>query len=75
VEPSGERTLWKDLPSWFLIGGEDHIIPAALQRYMAERARAQRTIAVEGASHAALVSHTGVVAELILDAVPVSAAA
>ena len=42
VEPSGERPLWKDVPSWFLIGEEDRIIPAALQRFMAERAGAQR---------------------------------
>ena len=33
--------LWKDVPSWFLIGEEDRIIPAALQRFMAERADAQ----------------------------------
>src|SRR4051812_34287991 len=50
VEPSGDRPLWKHVPSWFLIGEEDHIIPAALQRYMAERARAQRTTALERAS-------------------------
>jgi pimeloyl-ACP methyl ester carboxylesterase len=68
VEPSGERPLWKRVPSWFLIGEEDRIIPAALQRYMAERARAQRTVPVEGASHAAAVSQPGAVAELILEA-------
>jgi pimeloyl-ACP methyl ester carboxylesterase len=68
VEPSGERPLWTRVPSWFLIGEEDRIIPAALQRYMAERARAQRTVAVEGASHAAAVSQPGAVAELILEA-------
>ena len=38
VEPSGERPLWKDVPSWFVIGEEDRNIPAALQHYMAERA-------------------------------------
>jgi pimeloyl-ACP methyl ester carboxylesterase len=27
VEPSGERPLWKHVPSWFLIGEEDRIIP------------------------------------------------
>jgi pimeloyl-ACP methyl ester carboxylesterase len=55
TEPSGEP-LWKHVPSWFLIGEQDHIIPATLQRYMAERANAQRTTAIEGASHAILVS-------------------
>ena len=44
VEPSGERPLWEELPSWFLIGTEDRIIPPALQRYMAHRpARAPRS--------------------------------
>jgi hypothetical protein len=32
------------VPSWFLVGEEDRIILAALQRYMAERAHAQRTV-------------------------------
>ena len=27
VEPSGQRPLWKHVPSWFLIGEEDRIIP------------------------------------------------
>jgi pimeloyl-ACP methyl ester carboxylesterase len=36
-EPSGERSLWSEVPSWFLIGEEDRNIPAALQHYMAER--------------------------------------
>src|SRR4051812_16976768 len=68
VEPSGERPLWKNVPSWFLIGEEDHIIPAALQRYMAERARAHRTVEVPGASHVALVSHPKATAHMILEA-------
>jgi pimeloyl-ACP methyl ester carboxylesterase len=68
VEPSGEHPLWKDVPSWFLIGEEDRIIPAALQRFEAERAGARRTVQIAGASHAAAVSHPGAVAELILEA-------
>ena len=47
TEPSGDP-LWKDVPSWFLIGEEDRIIPAELQRYMAERAHARRTVADRG---------------------------
>jgi pimeloyl-ACP methyl ester carboxylesterase len=68
TEPSGERPLWKDVPSWFLIGEEDRIIPAQLQRYMAERARSQRTVAVEGASHAVAVSHPDATVHPILEA-------
>src|ERR671924_545271 len=36
TEPSGERPLWREVPSWFVIGEEDRNIPAALQHYMAE---------------------------------------
>jgi pimeloyl-ACP methyl ester carboxylesterase len=75
VEPSGERPLWKRVPSWFLIGEEDRIIPAALQRYMAERARAERTIAVEGASHAIAVSRPDATVHPILEAAAMRAAA
>ncbi len=76
VEPSGERPLWKELPSWFLIGGQDRIIPAALQHFMAHRAGARRTVELPTASHAAAVSHPDATARLILDAAaPLRAAA
>jgi pimeloyl-ACP methyl ester carboxylesterase len=68
VEPSGERPLWKHVPSWFLIGEEDRIIPAALQHYMARRAQARRTIEIPGASHAVTVAHPDATAHLILEA-------
>jgi pimeloyl-ACP methyl ester carboxylesterase len=69
VEPSGERPLWKDVPSWFLIGGEDRIIPAALQRFMAERAGARRVVEIPDGSHAVAVSHPEQTAQLVLEAV------
>ena len=75
VEPSGERPLWKELPSCFVIGKDDHIIPPAVQRYMAERAGARRTLEIAGASHAAMVSRPDAVAELILEIAGVPAAA
>ena len=68
TEASGDSPLWKHVPSWFLIGEEDRIIPAELQRYMAERARAERTIAIEGASHAISVSRPDATAHPILEA-------
>src|SRR3954454_24481806 len=68
TEPSGNRPLWKDVPSWFLIGEEDRIIPPDLQRYMAERARAERTVAIEGASHAMPVSRPDATVHPILEA-------
>jgi pimeloyl-ACP methyl ester carboxylesterase len=75
-EPSGERPLWKELPSWFLIGGQDRNIPAALQHFMAHRAEARRTVELPTASHAVPVSHPDATAHLILEAAaPLRAAA
>src|SRR5262249_18752948 len=68
VEPSGAHSLWKDVPSFFLIGELDRIIPASLQHYEAERARARRTLEIPGASHSAAVSHPAAVAGLIREA-------
>ena len=75
VEPSGERPLWKELPSWFVFGEEDRNIPKALQHFMAERAHARRTIEIPGASHAVSVAHPGTTAGLILEAAALHAAA
>jgi pimeloyl-ACP methyl ester carboxylesterase len=75
VAPSGERPLWRELPSWFAIGEEDHIIPPELQHFMAERAGARRTVEIPGASHAALVSQPQATTDLILEAAAVLAAA
>ena len=75
TEPSGDHPAWKDAPSWFLIGEQDHIIPAELQRYMAKRAGARRTIEVPGASHAITVSQPEATARLILEAASVPVAA
>jgi pimeloyl-ACP methyl ester carboxylesterase len=75
TEPSGEQPLWKHVPSRFLIGEDDHIIPAALQRYMAERAGAHRTLEIPGSSHAITVSHPEAVAHQIVEAAAVHAAA
>ena len=68
VEPSGEHSLWKEAPSWFLVGEDDRVIPPALQHYMAERAEAQQTVEVPGASHAVAISHPVETAHLILEA-------
>jgi pimeloyl-ACP methyl ester carboxylesterase len=75
TEPSGDNPLWKDLPAWFMIGEEDHVIPADLQRYEAKRAGAKRVLEIPGASHASLVSHPAAVAGLIAEAARVHAVA
>ena len=74
VEPSGERPLWSDVPSWFLIGEEGLIIPL-LQHIMADRAGARRTIEIAGASHAAAVSNPDATLSLILQVAALNVAA
>jgi pimeloyl-ACP methyl ester carboxylesterase len=69
-EPSGDTPLWKELPSWFLVGGRDKNIPAALQRFMAERADAHRAMELPYASHAIPVSAPDTARDLILRAAP-----
>jgi pimeloyl-ACP methyl ester carboxylesterase len=67
--------MWRELPSWFLIGEEDRNIPAALQRFMAERAGARCTLEIPGASHALALSQPQATADLILEAAALPAAA
>ena len=51
------------------------IVPAVLQRHMAERARAQRTVAVEGAAQAIAVSRPDATVHPILEAAELRVAA
>ena len=68
VEPSGERPLWQELPSWFVFGELDRNIPAQLEHFMADRAHARRTTEIPGASHAVSVAHPKATAHLVLEA-------
>ena len=63
------------MPSWFVIGEGDRIIPPELQRFMAQRAHSQRTVSIEGASHALPVSRPDAVVQLVLEASRVPTAA
>jgi pimeloyl-ACP methyl ester carboxylesterase len=75
LEPCGERPLWRELPSWFVFGELDRNIPAEAERFMALRARAERTIDVPGAAHALAVSRPDAVIHPILEAAALRAAA
>ena len=66
--PSGERPLWRECPSWFVFGEQHRTIPAALGRYMAKRAGAERIVEIPGASHAICVARPQATADLILAA-------
>ena len=65
---TGPDPLWKRVPSWFLLAGEDRDVPPDAIRFMAERAGARRLVEIAGASHAIAVSQPGPTAELILEA-------
>ncbi|MDG4821815.1 alpha/beta hydrolase [Asanoa sp. WMMD1127] len=54
---------WRDVPSWYLVARDDNLIPAAAQRFMAQRAHS-RTVEVR-ASHVAMMSEPAVAADLI----------
>jgi pimeloyl-ACP methyl ester carboxylesterase len=64
--PSG-TAAWKTLPSWVVVGTEDHVIPPDTQRHMAERAGA--TITDVAGSHVSMVSHPQATIDAILAAV------
>jgi pimeloyl-ACP methyl ester carboxylesterase len=60
------RPLWKDIPSWFLVAGDDRMIVPETQRYMAERMKAKTK--VHAVDHTPSVTAPGVVVEIIRDA-------
>jgi pimeloyl-ACP methyl ester carboxylesterase len=68
VNEASGSPAWKPVPSWFVFGELDKNIPAAVHRFMAERAGAREVVEIEGASHAVGVSHPEEVADIILRA-------
>jgi pimeloyl-ACP methyl ester carboxylesterase len=65
TEKSGPPA-WKQLPTWFEVSENDHIIPPDVERMFAKRMNAT-TISLNS-SHASLVSHPDEIAQLILNA-------
>ena len=61
------QPAWRTKPAWYLVAGEDRMIPPPAQRSMAERIGAQ-TVEVPGASHSVYVSHPAAVVDLIRQA-------
>jgi pimeloyl-ACP methyl ester carboxylesterase len=57
---------WKTIPSWYLVGSRDAVIPPDRQRFMAQRAGA-RTVEITS-SHVSLISHPAAVTALIVAA-------
>jgi pimeloyl-ACP methyl ester carboxylesterase len=65
-EPSGPPA-WKTIPSWSLIGTDDHVIPPAQQQTMSSHAGAQ--ITTVNAGHLSLITRAEAVTKLIETAV------
>jgi pimeloyl-ACP methyl ester carboxylesterase len=65
VEKSS-KPAWKTIPSWDVIGTEDHILPPQLQEFMAKRAGSHVTKVK--APHLSLISDPGAVAKVIVTA-------
>lgn len=68
-EPSGEPA-WRTIPSWYLIGGQDLVIPRTAQRAMARRAGAH--VSTYRAGHLGLITKPRAVTRVILKAVTAS---
>ncbi len=73
-EPSA-GAAWRTVPSWFLFGAEDRNIPAAVHRFMAERAGSRRTVELAGGSHTVAIPEAAQAVDLIEEAVASLAAA
>jgi pimeloyl-ACP methyl ester carboxylesterase len=65
-ETSG-TPAWKTIPSWALIGTEDHVIPPPLQEFMSTRAGAKISTVKTG--HLSLITRPEEVTKVILTAV------
>lgn len=66
AEPSSVAA-WKTLPSYVIYGAADQNIPAAVVDFMAKRAQARKTVRLDGASHALMVSQPRRVAAFIAE--------
>ncbi|MEU1536918.1 alpha/beta hydrolase [Actinacidiphila glaucinigra] len=62
-EGSPNDPAWKTIPSWYLVAKDDHVIPPATERFMADRAHAHTVEA--DTPHAAQVTDPGIVTDLI----------
>jgi len=67
IQEKTPKVAWKEKPSWYLVAEEDRMINPATQHFMAERMGAR--IRSEKIDHTPLISATGPVIEVILEAV------
>ncbi len=67
AEPAA-KAAWRTVPSWFVYGQADKNIPPVTLKWMAERAKSKKTVAIDGASHVVMISHPEEVTKLIEEA-------
>ncbi|MGN9913891.1 alpha/beta fold hydrolase [Phytohabitans sp. LJ34] len=63
LQQSSGPPAWKQIRSWYLVARDDNLIPAAAQRFMAQRA-GSRTVEAR-ASHVVMMSQPRLTADLI----------
>lgn len=68
LNEASPAAAWKNIPSWFVYGTADKNIPPEALAFMAQRAGAKETVAVDGASHVVMVSQPDRVAQVIQNA-------
>ncbi|MFE3410538.1 alpha/beta fold hydrolase [Streptomyces mirabilis] len=61
-EPAG-NPAWQTIPSWYLVAGNDHLIPPAAERFMANRAHAH--VSEVNAPHDVLLTQPSAVTHLV----------
>jgi pimeloyl-ACP methyl ester carboxylesterase len=67
TDKAPESEGWKTIPSWYVLGDADNMIPPALQSMMATRAKSHITH-VPGASHPSMIMHPQATVDAILAA-------
>lgn len=68
LQEASPEPAWKSIPSWAIYGTGDLNIPPEAMGFMADRAKAKKTVVVKGGSHALMVSRPAEVAALIQEA-------
>ena len=66
-EETAGAPAWKQLPSWYQVSLEDHMIPPQTQQWMAQRIGAKKTVEL-ASSHASLAAYPHELAALIEEA-------
>jgi pimeloyl-ACP methyl ester carboxylesterase len=66
AEKAPEAEGWKTIPSWYVVGDLDNVLPPKLQLFMAERAKAHISH-VHGA-HPSMIEHPGTTVDAIIAA-------